>query len=417
MIRNEYFIRIIILLLVLFSCVERERLNPLDPQNPETGGKPGGLRIYSELHQAVLSWNHVNVNDFIGYKIYRKTEHDTSFRHIYTTSPDSNLYVDQNLAYEVKYYYQISVLATDFESNRSDTVTIIPGPTTIWAGDVYGRRIKKISHDCAHEIESIVFDAYPFSLEREEKNNRLWFSDVLLDRIYFVDGGQYQIFAELNGGELFKIRLDQKNNRLWIGDSYKNKMIIYNLNQTKLKEIDGFTRLSDFEIDEVSGSCLVLDAERGVVQRFAADFTIDLELTGFRYPARIALNQTTGDFWIIDNYQVRKFDATGGEVFLLDHQFNLPKRITVDSENGNCWVADWSYQLAASKLFCFSSQGEKLVEMDGLEWPENLVVNPYDHSCIVADSGNGRFLKVTPEGEIYGSFSRVDYAYGIAVEY
>jgi len=102
---------------------------------------------------------------------------------------------------------------------------------------------------------------------------------------------------------------------------------------------------------------------------------------------------------------------------MLETGLHSPTTLAVDSDNGNCWVLDLHFFANQSTLICFNEQGVRLFEFSGLTYPENLAINPYDHSCIVADSGNGRILKIASDGTLEGQLTGYDYPRGLAVEY
>ena len=47
------------LMLFLLSCSKRDRLNPLDVENPITGGKPTGLELVPIRDIVEISWNEI----------------------------------------------------------------------------------------------------------------------------------------------------------------------------------------------------------------------------------------------------------------------------------------------------------------------------------------------------------------------
>ena len=419
--RINIVLRFVVLIFIFspyFFCSERERLNPIDPQNPETGGKPQGLRIYSEYKEAVLTWDNVKLTDFLGYRIYRKTKPDSEFKLIYLTPKDSNQFFDKHLSYEQRYTYRISVLANDFESTLSDTVSIIPGPTFIWLSDVYNGRLIKLSHDCAHEISSLKVEGYPWTITHQETNGNLWYSDVLLNRIYkFENEQQPTLFADLSEHEPIDFVIDEKNGRIWIADELNGNIFVFNTLGDTLKKLQEFEKPVDIDCYSTDGSCWIADAKKRCVSKISSDFSIVTEIFSMNSPAAVSINQTTGEIWVADKSKVFKFDENGNNLLTIDSGLNYPFKVAVDFQLGCCWVLDWYSRAQESRLICFSENGEILVDLSGFSFPENLIINPYDHSCIVADSRSGKVIKVNSNGTIYGEISGYDYPYGLDVVY
>ncbi|MFZ5518597.1 MAG: hypothetical protein ACOY90_18350 [Candidatus Zhuqueibacterota bacterium] len=405
-------------ILLLLSCSDRERLNPIDPQNPETGGRPQGFRGYSEYNQATLLWPPIGLENFSGHHIYRKTVGDTAFRLIHFTPPDSNLYRDRNLVYDQSYQYCMTVKAGDFESLPGDTIRMTPGPTFIWATDVFLRYVLKITHDGSTVIDRIPVDGYPWDIELISSTGELWYTDVMLNRVLAIDrmGGQ-RIVDELESGEPVALSFDARENRVWLADETLGKILVYDTQGAKTAEYDGFTKPYYLDADGGSGACWIADIGSDQVVKMNRDGGIAVVIDSLYRPKCLAVNQTHGDCWVADSCRVLRFSSDGELELVIDLELIHPLNVAVDSESGNCWVLDFSYDSYRSKLFCFSETGEKLVEIDGFTQPENLIVNPYDHSCIVADSGSGTVFKIDQQGQIIGESQNHVYPYGLAIEY
>lgn len=404
-------------LLLWTACSDRQRLNPIDPSNPITAGKPAGVRIYSEMDQAVLEWEAIPIRDFVGYRIYRQGPADSNFRFIHLSPPESTCYRDKKLAYDAEFKYQISVLAQDFESPRSDIVSIIPGPTYIWATDIFNRRLVKISHDGAHEILQTPVDGYPAELAFDAPMQRLWFIDVLLNGVYFLEKGIPRLAVSLSGGKLSDIAVDVDNDRVWVTDETKGIIYVFNRQGQRVGEISGFNKPIAIDFYSRDGAAWVVDLKAARVSKIAANLSLVAKLTDFRRPMDVSVNQKTGECWIADSSRVFKYDARGAVKIRIETGLNMATKVAVDSDNGNCWVLDQVFWYQQSRLLCFNEKGHKLLEVSGLSWPENLAVNPYDHGCVVADAGNGRIIKFFADGKVGGQLTGYDYPQGLLVEY
>ena len=59
----------------------------------------------------------------------------------------------------------------------------------------------------------------------------------------------------------------------------------------------------------------------------------------------------------------------------------------------------------------------KLFEFPDLNSPKNIAVSPYEGCCIVAETGNGRVLRISPEGELISEIGDYFYPRGLFIEY
>lgn len=417
--RLIFFLIFILIPFWYFSCVERDRSNPLDPKNPDTEGKPKGLKIYSELDKVFLSWKPVELSDIVGYQIYRREALDEDFIPIHMTTEDSTSYVDQNIQFEKKYIYRITVFGEDFESAPSDSVSIIPGPTSFWLGDVYSRQIIKLTHDCAHEILRISVDGYPWSIGLDEKTNNLWFTDIFMSRLMRLnlDNFDYSFVSDFSAGQLIKLKIDNTRDKIWIADSRNGTVEVVNMAGSRVQQITGFSNIRDLDVFERNGVCWVVDSGNKNVISINSNYSITEEVANLQAPSDIAINQNTGHFWIIDNLTVSKYDNNGTEYFSIDSMLTNPIELVVDPHDGKCWVLDWLSDANNSKLFCFNESGNKILEVSGFTYPENVIVNPHDHGCVVVDSGSGKIFKVSSTGEFDNESLLFDYPYGLIVIY
>lgn len=402
----------------LMFCSDRERLNPIDPHNPETGGRPQGLRVYSEYDQATLRWLNIGLDDFVGYNIYRKTWGEEDFQLIYTTPPDSQQFIDKNLIYDQQYEYFITVQAIDFESLPSSTVAITLGPTFVWATDVVLRYVLKLTHDCSSVIERIPVDGYPYAIELIANGREIWYTDILMNRIYGIDGERNQrIIDYFETGEPIDMTTDSNNDHVWVADETRGAIFVYNGQGGKLIELSNFRRPYSIDMFYHEGGCWLADRDADKVYYLRSDGGIQSVADSLNRPTSVSVNQRTGECWVADSSRVLVLDRNGAVNLTIDEGLIYPLDVAVDSELGNCWVLDYTYLTQQSKLFCFTRTGQKLIELSGFTQPENLIVNPYDHSCIVANSGGGIIYKISRSGFVIGKSTNHVYPYGLAIEY
>ena len=52
-----------LLIILVFSCSNREPMNPRDLNNPDTQGKPVGVKLIPLQKSIQISWDKVEVND------------------------------------------------------------------------------------------------------------------------------------------------------------------------------------------------------------------------------------------------------------------------------------------------------------------------------------------------------------------
>ena len=115
------YIVFVVILFILIGCADRERNNPLDPQNIETNGKPAGLDIISFGPKNILSWDVVKLEGLLGIKILRNSSGDTIFKEIALVTNKSS-YDDTNVDFGITYSYKIQYITESYQSPFSDKI-------------------------------------------------------------------------------------------------------------------------------------------------------------------------------------------------------------------------------------------------------------------------------------------------------
>jgi len=137
--------------MAISSCSQRERMNPLDPHNPDTQGAASGLSIFSNRDSVFIRWNPVDVDNLVEYAIYRSQD-DTDFEKMISISPEFTEYIDLDIEYDHSYRYTLQI-ETDYDlSAFSDTLQIVPGPHNLWVADFHGFSVQRISYDGSHRM-------------------------------------------------------------------------------------------------------------------------------------------------------------------------------------------------------------------------------------------------------------------------
>ena len=131
-----------LLIILFFSCSNREPINPLDLNNPDTQGKPVGVKLIPLQKSIQISWDKVEVNDINHYTIQRMSDEE-QLKEI--ANVESNSYIDTSIDYFVQYSYRIQVHTNSYSSPFPDFETISIGPYNIYITDFWDSSIKILS--------------------------------------------------------------------------------------------------------------------------------------------------------------------------------------------------------------------------------------------------------------------------------
>lgn len=184
--------------LSLFTCSDRERLNPLDPLNPNTEGKPTGLNLASNRKVVSVTWYPVENRSVVGYKLFRYTPGEDDTALVATVASGSTGAQDTIPYYDTTYAYCLSAVTDSWESPKSDSKSIIPGPFNYWVADLYLGSLVRISYDGAHLL-SKDFSFSPAAIDIDESRKTVWLANTFPGRIVRLGmAGKLELSTDLD---------------------------------------------------------------------------------------------------------------------------------------------------------------------------------------------------------------------------
>lgn len=200
-------------ILFLFNCSERERLNPLDPHNPNTHGAPQNVRIFSDRQEAVLSWNSMDVNSMLQYYIFKSEADSTNLVKYDSVSANVTQFRDTSIQYDSQYYYSIQAVTETDTSQKSEIVSLTPGRYNFLLADFYDNRILELSYDGNYIIR--VYNNIS-STGIEIVDDQIFFIDMWGKNLQTIRDGSSVILASL-GAEPIELITNCSENRFYIG--------------------------------------------------------------------------------------------------------------------------------------------------------------------------------------------------------
>jgi hypothetical protein len=292
------YIVLILILLLIFDCSERERLNPLDPNNPYTNGSPQNVQIYSHKKEAVISWNPVEVNSLVKYNIYRSVQDSTGLMLYDSVQAGNTTYIDELPDYNLEYYYSIQAVTETDTSLRSEIVSTIPGEYNFLIADFHGHQILELSYDGKHVIK--------------------YFNDVSASGLVNMAG---QIFA-----------ID-----LWA----ENLQKIANYQLSIIAQID--EEPVEIEANPEKGVLYILCRDTNNLLSYSSEGNLINRINpgwNINFGTRAAYDSTNNYLWITnqDSNEIHYYDFNNESLELVSKDIESPNEIEID-KNGGCWIA------------------------------------------------------------------------------
>jgi len=389
------------------ACADRKRLNPLDPENPDTLGQPTGLSVTSVRDTVILRWDQLPLRDLGGFRIYRRREGETRFSSV-ALAPPAGSFRDLGVSLGLSHAYRISVVAENFESPLSDSVRITPGPTFSWVADASSGALIALSHDGQHEISRAAAFGLPQRLQIDAPRRQVW----VLDRF----GGEFGRVTlngqrTLNAKRIFgawDLAVDKTDGSIWVADSLTNGLLKFDSTGALSKMLESYKQLVALAVHPQTAELWALDRATLRVLIFSRAGELRRTLSvALQRPLDLDIDGRTGKVWIADGRRVLRLNANGDEEPLPPAVYRLAYRVAADEISGGCWLIDFSTAIRGSDVIKLSAAGAILFTSKGFDLPERVAANPYDGSGLVADFGNGRLVRLSAGGRVEGTYDRI----------
>lgn len=387
---------------MLCACTERERLNPIDPENPRTGGKPTGLRVIADLDTIQLVWNALPLRDLSGYNIYRRLAHESSINLIGQTAVQTTTFREQSNRFGVAHSYAITARIAEVETELSEEVTVTPGPTVAWVADSDSRAVIKLTHDGQHEILRSRAFINPFRLRVDQQRGTIWVLDEFSGDFGAINHkgdliGKYDFFSDPIG-----LALDAETGNIWVGDNNENVLILFDKDGRTQTRLDSLPELGAIAFHASLQELWALTRNGDLLLHIdkAARVRRSLLLPTWSGPVvDMAIMDSTGEAWLAARDRIVRLDNEGNIIFTSTETFRFATRLALDQTRGACWMIDDSGEFRnTSSVYKLNAQGTVQFKIDGFERPQGLAVNPFDGSCYALDTLQGRLVKITAEG-------------------
>ncbi|MCH8125731.1 hypothetical protein IIC38_07205 [candidate division KSB1 bacterium] len=402
--KSHYFFYAGLFIVAINGCADRKHENPLDPENPFTEGKLTGLSVISLDRVVSLTWDDIEINGYVGTKIFRRTSQDSGFVEIAVVPGNSSHYDDQDVSFDIIYKYKIQAITEFNESPLSDEVVITPGPSRIWVAIRTTGKLFQLTHDASHTLfsRSNFFDIS--GMANIGNGQGIWLSDFFLNQIAHMslDGEIVKIF-NISESPL-DLDFDPSRNRLWIILQSSKKLAFADTSGNLFVINEEFSNPVSISVDRTSGICWISDVQDQTVTRFNLTDTTKSTIENLDRPEDIAVNYQDGSIWVADVSSVKHF-SSNMELLISARNFNFVYQVSINQKTGDCWALDLRSGINNSQLIKLDKNGSIIYKLDGFTNPTSLDVDEYDGSCVVTDAGNFNVTKISEDGRIIGKWN------------
>ena len=391
------------LLVLVGSCSRRERSNPLDPENPNTGGAPEGFNAIADAASVRLRWNARPDLPIDGFRLLRLAPGDSLYRPLGPLLPnfissEEDGTTDAGLEYRYRLHYVIGgALAARFAEDAA-----MPGPLRPWVVDADGGRVLRLSPDGRDVLQARSGFGSSSSLAVTPEFGPLWVADELAGVVDIVNVGDFTGPRVRGVSDPFSIALDPFDGSGWICDLAQPGSVRHYQSNGATASPATLPLLDDPEgvaTSAADGAVWVTELAGGRVRRYWPD-GLPQGARPLLSPSRVAVDSATGEAWVTSVFSgwVWRVDST---LTVLDSlRLQGPLGLALDWRRRTAWVAD--------------PVGDELVAIDmdtravrfrvaGLGAPRDVAVDLARGDAWAVSRPTSSVYRVSPAGAIVGA--------------
>ncbi len=392
----------------VFSCSERERLNPIDPSNPDTGGVGKEFWAIAGNNVVNLNWDFPDFSDISGFQMYKR-EYGGDFSPMFEDliSPNIRDIEDRKVKNGKFYQYQLGIfISGSKEISRSVIADAEPGPEVCWTTNFGTRELIKVNPDCRYILSKMYVpgilkasvnpaDGSVWAINDEGKAVVRIRSDGKLDRHL----GDFELIGD--------IAPDPMDGGCWILDHLGNELVKLSINGVRKEVLVGFRGVPLNQPTSVylsKGVIWISDSGNGRVIRHPLG-SINGQRDSVKdipFPGLLVADESRGISWVFSEGSSRIIALDVNMDVMFNIELTSVNSMDIDSNRGNLWVSRRTHSPEEDSLIRISPNGDVDVKVKGFLLPF-ISLSSQDGTLWVADSTLGVIAKLSPDGKLLNS--------------
>ncbi len=410
---------LLIAALALAGCSKRERLNPFDPANPSTQGRPAGFVAIAGNARVTLRWQSVFNVELISFRLFRTLPGDTAYTLIAELPPFFTEFADNGLINSVEHRYRLHYVFQRGMAELPAEDAAVPNPARPWVTDLSGDALLLLTPDARHVAFRDGSFQGPGAVDVDASSGVVWICDTFAGRVVIRNGesGTPTLISGLSSP--VAIAVDPTTHTAWVCDNGTNLVRRYGENGLPLGPIFSTAFFDPIAVarDRRDGSLWVCEGFGNKVRHFDSDGTALWGVT-IQAPSRVAIDSVTQVGWVTSYTSGRLVRITStGSPFDTVESVVGPIGIAVDAARGRIWVAD----AGANRVLALTRAGAEVFRVDGLPGVQEISVDERSGEAWATVPGDGTVVRLAADGvagrgTVLGRFSGLRVPYGIAVD-
>ena len=389
-----------IALFLSISCSERQRINPIDPDNPETGGRLQAPELVSFRDTVAVKWQKIESVDISTYNIYRRIGNEPEFSLIYRAQPFDDQFLDTKAAYDVERLYKVSASVPGYETPWSEASRIRPGPSFVWVADADNGQIIKLSHDGEHIVLRSSRFVRPIQIVMNPEFQFGWVLDFQMnDVIQVKKDGEFARLA-IHQSAVSAMANDAVDNSLWLlsrrtgvlrrlRPDGSERLFVDDLKNPRAVLVDPRTRAA-WVVQTGSGSIIEIDTSGAIVRK----------ITGFMAPQHAVLDAAADVMWVADSTSLHIVPLDAPDRRKIISGFGFLRKLALDPATRACWGIDWAFGRGNSRVIKIGRAGEVQFTKAGFTDLRALAIDAFNSHCFVAEGALRAVTELDASGDV-----------------
>jgi hypothetical protein len=381
--------------LILTGCDGREHLNPLDPLNDETGGRPDWLRAVADDRAVDLSWESAPPVGLVAYELYRAGPGQSFFRIARLESPFSTSFRDTGLANGVAVSYRLDLSLEGGRFVPLPAKTATPGAVVPWVLETASFGLVKCTPDARHVRLRSGSDGLLFDAATVRSGSEVWAADFYAGQAVHFDA-QGDRLGDFSVEIPFRIAADPVRSIIWVGSwmlGVTPALIAFDEEGNRLAHYDFAGELRDVAVDTTSGACFVAGGTGRTLVRAARGETLVVHETADSL-MMVAVDPGRR-VWVGAPFSGRviAFDPLTLTELVATDAVASPQAMTA-TPDGRLWVVD-----GAERLVCLDADANVVCSLGGRGSATSIGWDPEAEAIWLAQPGLNRVLRLLAADE------------------
>jgi DNA-binding beta-propeller fold protein YncE len=409
--------RLLLLALLLAGCSQREHANPLDPDNPHTGGGPAGFMAIAGDRRIDLRWVPIGGGKGVsGFHLYRQAGTDSAYHLVSGLLPSATSgYADvgalNGLTHRYRLYY-VSEDGTDREPAATDVAT--PGAARGWVVDSGRHALYRITPDGRRVVSTYTGFDGPRSVGVDSVTGHVWVSDAFEGTVAIVDPATGVTIHIPGLGVPSSLAVDPLMRVAWICDELDGKLWSFDSSgQPSGNVIEPLQTPIGVAVDVFDRSVVICEYDGNRLRRHASDHSLLATLTLTR-PTRVAIDSVTRRAWVtsFEGKTLSRVPPSFSTVEATIPGFQGPVGVAIDALRGRIWVAD----ALAGQLVALDRSGTVQFKVSNLRSVRDVAVDPNTGEVWAVLPDQGELVHLSSGGAILSRLATFAQPLGVAVD-